>query len=432
MNSKKFTILIIALFLLFTNLNAGLPTFFPVSSSKVMSLNGIYAAGNDGISSLSTNPAGLGYLNGRGVELSVFGRLGQQDYVRDDGTLFRSFRDDDIGVNIGAFWKISDKITIAADYNNAYQYRVNWPFAKFFEGELGSSVLAFDHFNDYSITSINPSAAINFGSFTIGLSLNIFNIKHDFAFYQGNAGWDTTETQNAAYQVSIFEDAWGFGGTLGIQADLSSDLRIGAFVKSSVSATLEGDARSRLMVDVDSSVSKTSVSSEFEKPWVLGLGVIYKLTDQLTINVDALYNLWGSIQTTQSFTYGNEVWNERLSNLDSLSGYTGGSFPLNFENSFDLGFGIEYDTKSDVTVRLGYRYSQAPNVESNYTMLYPAVDQHWLSFGIGFWFEEFYLDLALAYAVGIEKNVLKDKNFFFPGNYNGNAFVPSVNIKYQF
>ncbi|MCZ7602134.1 MAG: outer membrane protein transport protein [Melioribacteraceae bacterium] len=432
MNSKKFKIFITLLFLIGTTITAGIPSFFPVSSSKSMSLNGIYAAGSDGISSLSTNPAGLSQLNGRAIEFSVFGRLGQQDYVNTNETLFRSFRDDDIGFNIGAFWKITDDVTVAVDYNNAVQYRVNWPFAKFFQGDSNSAVLAFDHFNDFSITSINPSAAVSFGNISVGASVNILNIKHKAGFYQGDPNWEATVAGLGGYQVDYSADAWTFGGTLGIQADLTTDLRIGAYVKSTISASLEGDAQSRMLTDLDSTVSKTSLSTDFELPWVFGLGVLYNLSDNLKLNVDALYSLWSGTQSVQNYSFGNEIWNNRFSSVDSISGYKAGQFQLQYENSFNLGVGLEYFPSSSVTLRFGYRYSQTHFSEATYNMLYPAVDQHWLSFGVGFWFEELYMDLAIAYAAGIERTVDQNSNFFYPGNYNGNAFVPSMNMKYQF
>lgn len=432
MNSKKFTIFITILFIVSANLFAGTPSFKPVSSAKVISLNGIYAAGYDGISSLTNNPAGLAYLKGRAFEGSVFGKLGQQDFINSDGALFRSFRDDDINFNVGAYWRISDNLTVAVDYNNAYQYRVNWPFVKRIVGDSSSATLAFDHFNEYSITAINPSAAINLGSFSLGVSINVMNIKHKLGFYQGNKNWEDFEAGVGAYQVSVDEDAWAFGGTIGMQGDLTDNLRFGAFIKSTISVSLEGKAESKLFSEVDSTDAETSVSSEFELPWIFGLGFIYQFNPNLRVNVDALYNLWGSTQTSRNYKYGNSIWNNRLSNTDSLSGYTGSSFPLQYENSFDIGIGLEYDASSDIVVRCGYRYSQSQNTEETYSMLYPSVDQHWISLGVGFWFEELYVDMAIAYGTSTEKEVSASENLFHVGKYSGDAYIPSINVKYQF
>ena len=79
MNSKKFKILITILVTTISAVFAGTPSFASVTSAKVTSLNWLYLAGVDGISGISINPASLAYLKGRALELSVFGRLGQQD-----------------------------------------------------------------------------------------------------------------------------------------------------------------------------------------------------------------------------------------------------------------------------------------------------------------------------------------------------------------
>jgi len=81
MNCKRFKILTISFLFLASSLYAGLPSFFPFSGTKTFSLNGIYAAGSEGISNLTTNPAGIAFLKGRSFEISIFDRLGQQDLL---------------------------------------------------------------------------------------------------------------------------------------------------------------------------------------------------------------------------------------------------------------------------------------------------------------------------------------------------------------
>lgn len=432
MTSRIFTILLVGIYYLSTTISAGIPTFFPFSGSKTIALNGIYLAGNDGISSLSSNPAGLSQLNGRAIEVSIFGKLGQQEFSNNNGSIFKSFRDDDVSISIGSFWRIMDNLTIAIDYNNSIQYRVNWPFAKYIQGDSLSAVLAFDHSNDFLISSINPSVAYNFGNISVGISLNVINIKHKMGFYQGDPNWEAREAGIAAYQVNYNSDAWAFGGAFGIQANVMKDLRIGAFMKSSIIASLKGEAESNLLAFVDSTSSQSSLTSEFSLPWTIGFGLIYNINKNLKINADALYNLWSSTNSSQEYLFGNSLWNNRLSNTDSLSGYTGNNFQLNYKNSFDIGLGLEYFASKEITLRFGYRYSQSQLSETTYNMLYPSVDQHWFSMGVGFWFEELYMDLAIAYAASVEKSIPQKVNLFYSGSYKGNAFIPSVNIKYQF
>ncbi len=432
MNWKRFKILTISSLFLASSLYAGLPSFFPFSGTKTFSLNGIYAAGSDGISNLTTNPAGIAFLKGRSFEISIFDRLGQQDYIDENNDLYRSFRDDDIGVSLGLFWNLSENLTFAVDYNSAYQYKVSYPFALFVQGDSSTAVLAFDHYNDFSFKNINPTVGIKFGKVGIGVSANIYQVNHKLSFYRGNAGWESKVGGIAAYQVKYGLDSWGFGGTIGLQAELSEKMKFGAFIKSPVTASLEGTAESKLVSDLDSLDAKTNLSSDFELPWNFGIGILYSFNNKLHLNVDAAYYLWSGVNENQQYKFDNQTWSGRFKEVDSLSGYSGTDFPLNYDNSFNIGFGLEYITDSNLSLRFGYRFSKTQNSASTYSMLYPHVDNHWISFSVGFWFEDLYMDAGLAYSKGIEKTINEEENLFHSGKYSGDTFLPSVNIKYLF
>ena len=65
-----------------------------------------------------------------------------------------------------------------------------------------------------------------------------------------------------------------------------------------------------------------------------------------------------------------------------------------------------------------------------YNLLYPGVDQHWFSFGIGHRGERYDLDLMLAYALGPTRDVGADNAYNF-GKYKSNTFVPALILKYK-
>lgn len=433
MNLKKILNFVLSLLIVSQLVSyGGQPVFTPLAGARTVSLNGMYFGGVDGIGNILSNPAGLSALKGKSLEFSVFGRLGQQEYIRSYDEVFRSFRDDDVGIDFGFYWNIFENASIGLNYNTSMQYRVNWPFVQFLQNDSGSVALAFDHINEFNINNINPAFSYDFGSFRLGLTANIYQVKHQLGFYQGNETWGEGGGEAlAAYQFTYEQDAWAYGLTLGFQTNLSEDLRIGVVINSAVSASLEGDAKSRMFGDLDSAATETTVSSEFELPWRFGVGGIYNLTDNLMLNVDMRYSLWGSTQESMLFEFGDQVWNEGLNEVDSLSGYTGNSIALKFNNSFDVGFGLEYLTDSNIRVRFGYKYSRTPNSDQTYSMLFPAVDQHWVSVGIGFRFEQLYIDAALAYGRGLETEISKDKNFFYHGKYNGDTYLPTINVKYE-
>jgi long-subunit fatty acid transport protein len=65
-------------------------------------------------------------------------------------------------------------------------------------------------------------------------------------------------------------------------------------------------------------------------------------------------------------------------------------------------------------------------------MLFPVVDQHWFSIGIGYKNEHYSVDASLAYVLGVSQKLTGAENVYSPGRYAANAVVPAVNLQYSF
>ncbi len=430
MKSKFTYIFLIAV--IFTSFSfAGGTDRNPYSSSKTTALNGLYFAGADGIIKSISNPAGLIYLNENGFELSIIDRLTQSKFKNQSNGLYNSFRDDEFIFNAGIILSLSENFKTALSYQRVLNYNVSWPYANYFVQDSLAAFLVFDFFNQLNIDAITASFAYRFGNISIGISPALYNVKSKIAFPQTNPLW-INNTGTAAYQFNYDLDAWSYGFNLGAIAEISSDLKVGISVRSSFTADLDGDARSRLFTVTDAANEITSLESKFEMPWIFGFGAVYSSSSNMNFNFDIQYSMWNSTQQNMSFIFGDQIWQSKLNQKDVLSGVNGSNFNLSYNNTFDFGFGFEFISQSNISYRAGYRFSQTPNSEESYNLLFPAVDQHVLSLGAGLGEGNLRFEAAILYAFGTNKKVMNAEIPSLQGEYGYNMIMPMVTMKYLF
>lgn len=401
----------------------------PYTSSKTVSLNGLYFAGADGIIKSFSNPAGLIYLNESGIEISVSDRLAQSEFDNPSRGLFKSFKEDEFNFNGGFLWNISDRINAAVSYQQVIDYNVSWPYANYFQHDSLSALLVFDFYNNLDVDAISVSFAYKLDNFAFGITPVIYQITNKISFPQNNPLW-ASGVGTAAYQFEYDLEAWTFGLNVGMIAELSTDLKIALSARSAYSADLEGEAKSRMFFVTDSTDEVTELKSGFEMPWSLGFGMVYSLSTNFNFNFDLQYSLWSNIQSDINYTFSNPIWQSNLNETDMGSGIRGRNFILSFNNTIDVGLGIEFISQSNISYRAGYRFSQSPNSEETYNMLFPIVDQHVFSVGAGLRDGNLVFDAVLLYALGIQRDVRNDIIPNLHGSYNYDLIIPMVTLKY--
>lgn len=424
----KTILLSMIFFLSVTSCFAGGSEIFPLNSAKTLSLNGLYFAGSDGVVNAIINPASLIFVEGHGIELSINDRLSENQFNRYNNTLFRSFRNDEYIINGGAYFSITKNIKVGASYQPSVKYNVEWPYANFFSKDSSSSLLVFDFFNRLTIEAFAPSVAFGFGNFTIGVAPVAYRIKNSIAFPKSNAAWGNFNS--AGYQFEYDQEGWAYGFSLGAISQINPELRIALSVRSGYSSNLKGSAASSMFSDLYSASSKVNLTSKLEIPWIFGAGALFNFSPEITLNVDAQYSLWGSVQKNISFNFNDALWQQNLSAVDPLTGITGNNFNLSYKNTIDIGAGMEYFPEGDISYRISYKYSQSPNQQATYNMLYPAGDQHWFSAGFGLRDEKFLLDGTVSYAVSFSKSISNGIVNNINGKYSYNVIVPTVSVKY--
>jgi long-chain fatty acid transport protein len=342
--------------------------------------------------------------------------------------LYRSFQQDNVALSAGIIYPLSEKIVIGLSYQRVYDYNVNWPFAVLTSTDSSSVLQTFDLVNNINVDAILSSVSFRFGSLSVGASVNIFNVKYKSAFPITNSEWGDT-LGLPAYQMEYDMGAWSFGFNAGLMYDVSEDLRLGTFVRSSFSADLEGSVKSDLLSRIDSLSAQSEVTTTFEYPWVFGAGLLYKISTSWIVNLDFQYSLFGSSSESLVMNYSDPGWSTKNFQTDPLTGINPSNISLAFEDAFDAGAGIEYDL-TDWAFRGGYRFSQSQNSAARYNFLFPAVDQHWFSLGFGYNDTEYFVDLCAAYAFGKNTEIVS-----FPavsGIFDSETVNVSLKLKYIF
>lgn len=423
--------ILILLYTLFLNciLIAGDANFSSVTRAKTLSLNGMFFAGADGLQPVLGNPSMLSLLNSRGIEVYVVDYIGQYEFENTHNKVSRSFLDDDFSFGGGVFWNFSPSFTAALSIQRAADYNVNWPFANFFNADSLSSLLTFNFFNELSIDAASMSFAYSFDNVSLGASANFYYVEHNTSFPRSNDRWTQGQGQ-AGYQFNYSQEGYSFGFNLGASFQLNDQLRIGVMGKSGYKTDLKGSASGSMFAVLDSTASVVNLASTFEMPWEFGGGVVYKMNEDIIVNLDLKYSLWGSIQKSFDLTFDNSVWQQNLSSVDSLTGINASSFNFSFDNTIDAGLGLEYKT-SDLVLRTGYRFSQSPNSDFTYNLLFPSVNQHWISLGIGYQDERLFIDASVAYAFSISKEVSSPTARNLSGTYSSTVVLPVVTLRYS-
>jgi long-chain fatty acid transport protein len=160
-------------------------------------------------------------------------------------------------------------------------------------------------------------------------------------------------------------DDWAVGYNLGAMFQVSPSTRIGLVYRSELKFDLEGEqeyaAPNALLVNQD-------IKATLKTPAYFSLAVSQKLSDQWELLGDVTWTDWSVVKT-----------------LEVESKATGRSLhrlPYNFEDTWRVGLGANYQYSDVWKFRFGVAYDQTPVRHStDRTMTLPDSDRTWLSFG---------------------------------------------------
>jgi len=411
---------------------AGDASTAPITSAKSLALGGYNYAGLDGITTTFQNPGKILSTPGFGLAMNIIDRAGQQQCQKGSRDIHRSYLFNDFSGSAGIYWVPNQKFGLAMVYNRALDYSVRWPLALMFTENGITRLYGFQLKSRLIADAYSQVFGLQVGKMSLGAAINIYQIYQQFEFPISNPEWQTNRT-NPVYALNLEQEDNAIGWSLGFILPITTTIKVGGSIRSGVDFDLEGNAKTDCFYALDSLAKKSRLHSRFQMPMTGGIGILYKPTDQLNLNIDLSSEFWGSTQSKLDFNYSDTAWSAIIAAAprDSITGYWRSEMPFYDRNSFVFAIGLEYSGENNLKYRIGYNYQTTPNSDRSYSLLLPNVNQHRISAGIGFLFNQFYLDLSIAYSVGVAKDIKKSQDEYFYGKYDTKTIIPSINVEYQ-
>lgn len=221
---------------------------------------------------------------------------------------------------------------------------------------------AAGYYFDMEQININPSIAYKVSDMvSIGGGINF--ALNDSTFKQG-IPFAGLGGPNNFLKVTV--DDWAVGYNLGVNFQLSKATRIGLAYRSELDFDLEGKQKYHPAVGP---LVNQDVKVSLKTPANFSLAASHKLNDKLELLADVTWTDWSVVKNLDLKNRQSGVLLNRLS--------------YNFDDTYRVGLGANYQYNEQVKTRFGVAYDKTP-VQNNAdrTMTLPDSDRIWLAFGV--------------------------------------------------
>ncbi len=222
---------------------------------------------------------------------------------------------------------------------------------------------AAGYYFDMEQININPSIAYKVNDMvSIGGGINFaFN---DSTFKQGVPAAVLGGPSNF---LKVTADDWAIGYNLGANFQLSKATRIGLAYRSELEFDLEGKQTFR--TPVPGFLINQDIKAKLKTPANFSLAASHKVNDKLELLADVTWTDWSVVKN--------------LDLKNRQSGVLLSQLSYNFDDTYRVGLGANYQFNEQVKTRFGIAYDKTP-VQNNAdrTMTLPDSDRFWLAFGV--------------------------------------------------
>jgi long-chain fatty acid transport protein len=381
----------------------------PGVGSKALSMGGAFRGLADDWSAAYWNPAGLAYLTN-----SEFSSNGYILNFRPEYT--PSINLGDAGYAIGyptvtyypedrafflpsfsGFYKFTQLqgFTGGIAFYAPYKLQSRWDLYKPIMGfDNTVPYPTFDHSTNILIWDIHPSVAKSFMEDKLGLGLGISIQRADFELRRPVLVPTDYPRPYDFFPVdeSMITDGWGVGFNAGILYKYSPKLQFGLSYHSPVNIDLSGSMVLEIyypnipftnsqILGGTTRYKDNKFETTLSLPGEIGLGVMYKPLEKLTLTSDLSSVNWSRFESinTKDFTL-TQSQNDTL-----YLGLRDAKIPFNWENIIRFSLGGEYMLKEKLAVRGGYFFEKSPISNSTFNLLIPDVgDKNSINVGLSY------------------------------------------------
>ncbi len=223
---------------------------------------------------------------------------------------------------------------------------------------------------------------------------------------------------------------WSFASTLGLFFKPCNRFSAGLTLKFPI-FKLNGEGRATLseVHPFDPNMPPASGAKRtIDFPLWVGFGIAIEPLDDLILTADIQYTKWETIDTIQ-MEFREPKWKVFQTDYN---------FKLEWKDSFQLRFGLEYDRLKMVTFRLGYYHDPNPGPKMSQTILLPVHKFDIITGGLSVIVPNcMTIDFGVAYGIGKKVVVSEsDLNKGYPGmegTHTLKGFImPNITVTFHF
>jgi long-chain fatty acid transport protein len=224
------------------------------------------------------------------------------------------------------------------------------------------------YFAEIKQVNINPSVAWKVNEqFSIGGGINFSH--NETHFRQGLALGALAATTN---HLDIKGDDWAVGYNLGVMFQVTPATRLGLTYRSELKFNLEGDQTVSIS-PVNAATVPQDIKTVLKTPANVSLAVSHKVNEKLELLADYTWTNWSVVNVIQLQNQSSGA------NLSALS--------YNFQDTWRVGIGANYQLDQAWKLRFGVAYDKSPvKSAADRTMTLPDSDRTWLSVGAKYQF----------------------------------------------
>jgi long-chain fatty acid transport protein len=437
----------------------------PGVGSKALNLGGAFRALADDWSAAFWNPAGLAYLPNSEFSVNLYTlnfrpqytprvSEGEAGYSYSFGYLAEKYYPDDRAFLLPSFsgfhkFPQIEGFTAGVAFFVPYKLEAQWNLYKPPSGfDNDVPYPKFDHRTDILIWDLHPTVAKSFMEDRLSLGLGISIQRADFELQRTVLIPVSTLPRPYDYwpeDSRVKTDGWGLGFNAGVLYKASPKLQLGLSYQSPVDISLSGDMELELYWPVIPGSQILGGTAYYHDggyettlplPGEIGLGVMYKPVDRLTITSDVSSTDWSRLESL-------DITDMTLVPSQHDTIYVGlmpSTLPFNWKNITRFSLGAEYALKEDLFLRGGYFFEASPIPDNTFTVLIPDVgNKNSINLGLSYQVDSFELgydfQMATYQTRDIEnlEDVNNDDRFDnMPGQYKMLFFCSGLSFTYRF
>ncbi|MCK5732573.1 MAG: outer membrane protein transport protein [Candidatus Latescibacteria bacterium] len=388
--------------------------------ARAIGMAGAYTAIAEGPSAVFYNPAGItgnaGLQIGLGTALiKPIGSFTSAQGVKTDqeSQLYTPS-------HLYATYQINEKLTAGFGFFTPFGLGTDWP--EDWSGKYGGVKTELQTF------FLNPTLAYQATprlSLAVGFDYILSNVELGRKIPIMNPANPAQIVGETDLKLTGDGDAMSFN--VGLLFKASEKIQAGLSYRHSADIEYDGDVEFTAPAPFAALFPNGGGGAELHMPSVLAAGISYMPMEKWTFAADVNWFGWSgadSIAITFDTPFGNPA-----------APTTASALIREYEDTFILRLGAEYQLSEVLALRAGYGYDQSPLQDEHLSATLPGANRNNLAMGLGYTLGNVDIDAAYFVVLFAERTSENQGQEYFllrEGHYNTTAHIMNVSVGYRF